>query len=814
MNLICKNIKCSIVIINWNTQKLLKACLDAVYSSIDEDTEVIVVDNASCDSSVEFVKNNFPKVQLIVNEENLGFGTANNKAINIAKGEYILFLNTDAIITKDALNKLIDFMDGNPQAGLCTGTLIKANGKIQDTFGPYPSLITELFGRSFLRLFAPYNYTPRTIKKSSPRKVFSIRGACMLAKRSCILSVGGFNEKYFLFLEETDLCLRLNRKGYEIWWMPEVHICHKTGGTARIKTSSARIEYWRSRYIFFHKHCALWKYRILKSGLLCKLVTNWILNLIGSPMQSCRKKLSTYSILILWHILGNPSDWGLNSCNMVQKGEFLIRKGFESWWDNNKEKLLKSKSIIKDNSQRMLVDYEGDFYIKKYNSKRSCLREWRLIQRLRQLGTPTVMPVACGNKHLITQKLQDVYDLHNFVLNNKGNFTLEERINFIRSFAEFINKLHKKGLYHCDLHAGNILIKDPKSISLKFYITDLHRASLKMWLSRKEILNNLVQLNIFFYLQTTSRERLRFLKYYSKDTPLFKRYKHYAKIIEVRTKNALCDLWKKRDKLYLKKNKYGIKNKIKGINCIINPKYEQIDLNEIILHFKSEKTKVTLKNSRSSYLGVLELTQPLYTGAGLKNIGPVVLKIYRQKNFINYFKDIWRDSRAFRSWCGSWALSNRQILSPLPILVLEDRYLRILRKSLIVAKYIDSADNLTVWLKKNWKEKSLRYKKTFINKLAYFTKTIHNRGIAPCDFKGSNILVKEEGGRINLYLIDLDHLKAQRKVGLSKRFYNIAQLDKSCFVSMTMKLRFIESYFSDKNKYELKDILKNYEYKR
>jgi len=300
----------SFVIINWNTKELLEKCILAVYSSTNT-PNIIVTDNGSIDGSSGMVKNKFPKVRLIANSSNLGFGAAVNQAIKSIKTKYILILNTDTVINKQAVERMAGFMESNPNAGLCTPILLREDGSVQDTFGPYPSLLTEIIGRPLLRRLLPNRFTPHTVNALKPKKTAVIRGACLMARRIALEDVGGFDERYFLFFEETDLCFKMNRRGYGIWYLPDINVYHMSGRSADTEIASARIEYWRSRYIFFRTYYPLWKVFILRLVLMAKLLIDWILNFVGSIHRLCRQKLRTYSIIIIWHILGCPVNWGI-----------------------------------------------------------------------------------------------------------------------------------------------------------------------------------------------------------------------------------------------------------------------------------------------------------------------------------------------------------------------------------------------------------------------------------------------------------------------------------------------------------------------
>jgi heptosyltransferase-1 len=740
-------------------------CLSALYQNISKNLhhEIILVDNASVDNSVSLVKNNFPEVKIIQNSDNIGFGNAANKVIHIAKGEYILFLNTDVILTQGAVSKLIDFMDIDKKAGLCSPDLLKEDGKRQETGITFPSLLTELFGRIDLR------------ETNIPYRTDAVRGACMMARTDIVKKIGGFNEKYFLFLEETDLCMRFKKEGYEIWVVPDAKVYHTGGKSAEGLEIDSRIEYWRSRYIFFRENYPVSVSIILHIGLAVKLLLNITSNLLVSCLvlflnKKYRQKVKTYLKIFAWHILGMPGDWGIGSGNCVSADEWIIRREFFDWWKENKSTLIKSgrdTKPVKENLSRKLFIYNDEVYTKIYKKKhilkKPWINEWKTINRIRQLDVETVTPAAVGRGYLITKKLDVVQSLHDFFLEKKDRLKIKEKRDLIKELALFINKLHKKGVYHKDLHAGNILLKEENG-EYKFYIIDLHRAKLTTWLTKKEIINNLVELHKLFSLYLSSADRLRFFKYYVKGMPLEVGFKKYAKLISEKTKYACFSLWEKRDKLYLKKNKYGIRGHCGGTRYILNPDYKGIDIKNIVDCIEGRKGDV-IKDSKSSFVSRLEIGKT----------GRVIIKIYKQKKFVNYIKDIFRKSRGYKAWCGSWAVITRGIKTPEPVMAGEKRIFGIVKESFIITKEIQDSINLTLFAKNKNEEQCIIVSK----KMSTYARVLHDRGIFPLDMKGSNVVVSENRGGLEIYLIDLDHMKLKRNIPLNKRLYNLLQIKKS-----------------------------------
>lgn len=308
----------SIIIVNWNTKDFLINCIDSIYTTIKNLTfEIFVVDNGSSDGSAEAVKTKFPRIKLILNRSNLGYAKANNQALQEMKGTYAVLLNSDTQLTPRAIEVLVDFMDHNDKVGICGGQLLNADGSKQNSIANIPTLATELLNKSLLRRLFPSKYPGKEHTFKSPVEVDSVIGALMVVRKSAIDKVGLFDEDFFLFLEETDWCLKMKQNGWKVFHHPEAKVYHFQGQTAGRVHVRARIEYWRSRYIFFKKHYSFTISTILKAGLIIKLLVNLIflciLILVSLfTYKKAREKLNLSFKILMWHLKGLPEGYGLN----------------------------------------------------------------------------------------------------------------------------------------------------------------------------------------------------------------------------------------------------------------------------------------------------------------------------------------------------------------------------------------------------------------------------------------------------------------------------------------------------------------------
>lgn len=236
--------KLSVIIVNYNVKYFLELCLHSVLRAAEGiDAEVIVVDNNSKDESCSMVRVKFPSVKLIENKENAGFSRANNQAVAIAKGEYLLFLNPDTVMPEDFFSKTLVYMDAHPEAGALGPKLFDGKGQYApDAKKSFPSLSVALFKTTGInKLFpkSPYfnKYYAVHIGENETAAVEVLSGCCMMVRLSVIKEIGGaFDEDYFMYCEDVDLCYRIQKAGYRNIYFPEVSLIHYKGESTRKMT--------------------------------------------------------------------------------------------------------------------------------------------------------------------------------------------------------------------------------------------------------------------------------------------------------------------------------------------------------------------------------------------------------------------------------------------------------------------------------------------------------------------------------------------------------------------------------------------------
>ena len=228
----------SIVTVNWNTEVLLHECLTTVYGTIENlSFELIVVDNGSSDNSVQTVREHFPHVHLIVNERNLGFAKATNQGVSFATGTYVLLLNSDVVLQRDVVERMIDLLERRPEAGLVGSALVIPDVGYQlGAAGFEPTLASALWYYSFLSKLSPLVFKGIWLEHrrwfKSEIEVDWVSGACLLTRSELFRSLGALDESYFMYLEDVEWCRRARRSGWKILYLPTVEVLHRYRGSA------------------------------------------------------------------------------------------------------------------------------------------------------------------------------------------------------------------------------------------------------------------------------------------------------------------------------------------------------------------------------------------------------------------------------------------------------------------------------------------------------------------------------------------------------------------------------------------------------
>lgn len=274
----------SVVIVSFNTRDLLRHCLTAVGRELEGlRAEVLVVDNASRDASADMVEQEFPAARLFRSSLNLGFGAANNLAFAIALGRYVVLLNSDAFIKEGGLRRAVEKMDAAPEVGMAGAKLVGRDGELQPSARLFPSLLNEFLVLSGLaarhpdsRLLGRFDRT--WADPDQPAQVDWVPGAFAILRREVLEQAGYFDERFFLYYEEVDLCRRIRAAGHQIAYWPELEVIHYGGESSKtmaqlaLSSSGKQLTLWRMRscLLYYRKHHGL-----LAAWLVASLEKGW-----------------------------------------------------------------------------------------------------------------------------------------------------------------------------------------------------------------------------------------------------------------------------------------------------------------------------------------------------------------------------------------------------------------------------------------------------------------------------------------------------------------------------------------------------------
>lgn len=253
--------KLSIILVNWNTRDLTRDALLSVFKETRGIVfEVIVVDNNSADDSAAMIKKEFPQAVLIENKDNLGFGRANNQALKVAKGDYLMFLNTDVVVLNGALNKLANYLDQHPETMMVGPRLLNKDLTFQQACRrnlPNPAnSFFHLFGltKIFKNSRLVNEYKQSTIDPEITGATEALSGAAMMFRRQVYEEIGGFDEIFFMYGEDLDFCRRVLDKGWKTVYVSEAKIIHFGGQSSGKRKVKSLINFYESMWIYYKKH--------------------------------------------------------------------------------------------------------------------------------------------------------------------------------------------------------------------------------------------------------------------------------------------------------------------------------------------------------------------------------------------------------------------------------------------------------------------------------------------------------------------------------------------------------------------------------
>ena len=281
----------SIIIVNWNTRQDLLSCLASIMACPPSvPFEVIVFDNASEDGSPQAVAAAYPQVRLLISNENLGFARGNNRAAQTAQGRYWLLLNPDTMVQPRAIDVLMGALAGQAQVAAVGPQLVNADGTPQPSIERLPSLFNEWWRLFHLdRVYPVSQYAGSALAGRRPQRVEVLSGACLLLQRDALEAHSLFDEDYFVYSEEIDLCDRLRAAGWALQWVPEAVVTHFGGRSTRLAADRMFIELYRNKVKFFRKRRGHAAARLYKLVLLQAALVRFGLSKLASVLPIGRR---------------------------------------------------------------------------------------------------------------------------------------------------------------------------------------------------------------------------------------------------------------------------------------------------------------------------------------------------------------------------------------------------------------------------------------------------------------------------------------------------------------------------------------------
>ena len=270
----------SIIILSFNTKDILDNCLKSILKNSKEiDMEIIVIDNHSTDGSPEFISMNYPNIILIENDSNEGFSKANNQGIKIAKGKYILLLNSDTLVEKDSLKDLVNFMESHKEIGVVGPQLLNTDHSKQASVGRFPDLLSV-----FIMLFFEHWQQNRFVRTSFDKLTEAdwVMGAALMIRKNILEKTGLLDENIFMYYDEVEWCYRIKKAGFKVYYYPKPKIVHLWQKSSQSGREAPILANYKSLVYFYRKHKSVIEQVLLifllklKAGLaiLIGLLTN------------------------------------------------------------------------------------------------------------------------------------------------------------------------------------------------------------------------------------------------------------------------------------------------------------------------------------------------------------------------------------------------------------------------------------------------------------------------------------------------------------------------------------------------------------
>ena len=298
----------SIIIVNWNVRDLLDRCLASIFAAdlAPGSFEIIVVDAASADDSVAMVRQKYPAIRLLAQAENVGFTRGNNIGLAQAQGDFLLLLNPDTEVSRNALSALVDYMEKNPAVGIVGPHTLNSDGSHQSTRRRFPTLMTGIFESTWLAAAAPSrverDYRLLDTDDDDIMLVDWVQGSALMLRRKLYRDIGGLDEAYVMYSEELDFCRRAKCAGWRIVYHGRAIITHHGGKSSEQVAAQTLIHFHTSKLRYFRKHHGFGQYAFLRIVLLLQFAWQLALESVKGALGH-KRELRAERVRRYWQVL-------------------------------------------------------------------------------------------------------------------------------------------------------------------------------------------------------------------------------------------------------------------------------------------------------------------------------------------------------------------------------------------------------------------------------------------------------------------------------------------------------------------------------
>ncbi len=297
----------SVVIVSWNVKQLLADCLASIYeTTAGLPVEIVVVDSASSDGTVQLLKRDFPHVNLLALDMNVGFTRGNNLGIDLTTGDFILLLNPDTLVKPEAIQQMAAYLSSHPDVGIVGPQTLNEDGTVQSTRRRFPTLLTGLFESTWLQVIAPTLVLSRYYVQDQPDdgifEVDWVQGSALMFRRAVFSQIGGLDEGFMMYSEELDWCKRAKLAGWSVEYIGMSRITHFGGKSSEQSPAATHIRFQCSKLRYFRKYHGRARAELLRFALLANYGVQYLIEgakrLLGHKRELRADRMKVYMTVL------------------------------------------------------------------------------------------------------------------------------------------------------------------------------------------------------------------------------------------------------------------------------------------------------------------------------------------------------------------------------------------------------------------------------------------------------------------------------------------------------------------------------------